>query len=94
MFTWITDVISDLPINKVLVVSYSAIIGSVLTLDIDVRTILSILGVLVVNLIALLKWGVKVEKALVRLEERARAVEEKLEHLEEVVMDANFFHRD
>ena len=76
----------DVAINKGIMLSYAAIIGGVLSFDVEFKTLASVVGVLIVNLIALLKWGVKIEKAVARNEERTTSLIEKIDFLSELVI--------
>lgn len=85
--------IFDLPINKGIMLAYTGIIGGVLTLDLEAKTLFSLLGVVVVNLIALLKWGVKIEKAVSRNEDRVEMLIQHVENLADILGDETKIYR-
>lgn len=76
-------------IGKGVTLAYGFIMATTLTLDLDLKTIISILAVLLANLLALLKWGIKVEKSLAHTDAKVEAINEKIDYLRDLLKDRN-----
>lgn len=60
----------DKPVLAMLYPMYATVLASTLVFDVDIKTIISVIALVVSQLYLIIKWGVKIESRLTKIEDK------------------------
>ena len=58
------------PVLAMLYPMYATVLASTLAFDVDIKTVISVIGLVVSQLYLIIKWGVKIDSRLTKIEDK------------------------